>query len=138
MTARFLLDTNILIFALRERTPTLRERLTEHFGRMAVSVITVAELQYGIERSSDPARNRRATDEFLSLVEVQPLSAPAAEHAGEIRAALAAVGRPIGAYDVLIAGHARAAGLTVVTNNVREFDRVPGLLVEDWSEPVNG
>lgn len=138
MTARFLLDTNIVIFALRDRTPTLRERLTEHFGRMAVSAITVAELQYGIERSSDPARNRRAADEFLSLVEVQPLSVPAAEHSGEIRAALAAVGRPIGAYDVLIAGHARAAGLTVVTNNVREFDRVPGLLVEDWSEPVNG
>ena len=138
MTARFLLDTNIVIFALRDRTPTLRERLTEHFGRMAVSAITIAELQYGIERSSDPARNRRATDEFLSLVEVQPLSAAAAEHAGEIRAALAAVGRPIGAYDVLIAGHARAAGLTVVTNNVREFDRVPGLLVEDWSEPANG
>ena len=137
MTARFLLDTNIVIFALRDRTPTLRERLTEHFGRMAVSTITVAEMHYGIERSSDPARNRRATDEFLSLVEVQSLSAAAAEHAGEIRAALAAVGRPIGAYDVLIAAHARAAGLTVVTNNVREFDRVPGLLVEDWSEPVN-
>ena len=134
MTARFLLDTNIVIFALRDRTPALRERLTEHFGRMAVSVVTLAELHYGVERSSDPARNRRATDEFLSLVEVQPLSAAAAEHSGEIRASLAAVSRPIGSYDVLIAGHARAAGLTVVTNNVREFDRVPGLLVEDWSE----
>jgi tRNA(fMet)-specific endonuclease VapC len=134
VTARFLLDTNIVIFALRDRTPALRERLTEHFGRMAVSVVTLAELHYGVERSSDPGRNRRATDEFLSLVEVQPLSAAAAEHSGEIRASLAAVGRPIGAYDVLIAGHARAAGLTVVTNNVREFDRVPGLLVEDWSE----
>jgi tRNA(fMet)-specific endonuclease VapC len=138
VTARFLLDTNIVIFALRNRTPMLRERLSEHFGRMAVSVITLAELQHGIERSSDPVRNRQATDEFLSLVEVQPLSAVAAEHSGEIRAMLAAEGRPIGAYDVLIAGHARAAGLTVVTNNVREFDRVPGLLVEDWSEPASG
>ena len=135
MTARFLLDTNIVIFAIRNRTPLLRERLTGHFGRMAVSTITVAELQYGVERSSDPARNRRATDEFLALLEVQPFSSAAAEHAGEIRAALAASGRPIGAYDVLIAGQARAGGLTVVTNNVREFERVPGLLVEDWSEP---
>ena len=135
MTARFLLDTNVVIFAIRNRTPPLRERLTDHFGRMAVSTITVAELQYGVERSSDPARNRRATEEFLALLEVQPFSAAAAEHSGEIRAALAASGRPIGAYDVLIAGQARAGGLTVVTNNVREFERVPGLLVEDWSEP---
>lgn len=135
MTARFLLDTNIVIFAIRNRTPLLRERLTDHFGRMAVSTITVAELQYGVERSSDPARNRRATEEFLALLEMQPFSAAAAEHSGEIRAVLAASGRSIGAYDALIAGHARAGGLTVVTNNLREFERVPGLLVEDWSEP---
>lgn len=136
MTARFLLDTNIVIFAIRNRTPLLRERLTDHFGRMAVSTITVAELQYGVERSSDPARNRRATEEFLALLEVQSFSTAAAEHLGEIRAALAASGRPIGAYDVLIAGHARSGGLTLVTNNTREFERVPGLLVEDWSEPA--
>lgn len=134
MTSRFLLDTNIVIFALRNRTPLLRERLNDHFGRMAVSSITVAELHYGIERSTDPARNRRATEEFLALLEVQPFTATAGEHSGEIRAALAASGQPIGGYDVLIAGHARAGGMTVVTNNVREFERVPGLLVEDWSE----
>ncbi len=102
---------------------------------MAVSAITIAELHYGIDPSSAPARNRRATEEFLALVDVQPLTAAGAEHAGEIRAMLAAAGRPIGAYDVLIAGHARAAGMTVVTNNVRAFERVPGLLIEDWSEP---
>ena len=135
MTARFLLDTNIVIFAIRNRTPLLRERLTDNFGRIAVSTVTVAELHYGVERSSDPARNRRATEEFLALLEVQRFTTAAAEHSGEIRAALATSGRPIGAYDVLIAGHARAGGLTVVTNNVREFERVPGLLVEDWSEP---
>lgn len=72
------------------------------------------------------------------LVDVQPLSVAAAEHAGEIRAVLAGAGQPVGAYDVLIAGHARAAGLPVVTNDMREFDRVPGLLVEDWSEPASG
>lgn len=134
MTARYLLDTNIVIFALRNRTPVLRDRLREHVGRMAVSSITLAELQFGIERSSDPTRNRQATSEFLALVEVLDFGAAAAEHAGEIRAGLAGLGTPIGAYDVLIAGHARASGLTVVANNVREFERVPGLLVADWSD----
>lgn len=102
---------------------------------MAVSTVTVAELHSGVERSSDPSRNRRATEAFLALLVVQSFSTAAAEHAGEIRAALATSGRPIGAYDVLLAAHARAGGLTVVTNNKREFERVPGLLVEDWSEP---
>ena len=133
MSARFLLDTNTVIFALRSPSGALAARLTEHLGRIAVSTITVAELQYGIERSQDAAHNRRATDEFLALVEVSPFDGDAAEHAGEIRAALARDGRPIGAFDVLIAGHARSAGLTVVTSNMREFERVPGLLVEDWT-----
>ncbi|BDZ65503.1 type II toxin-antitoxin system VapC family toxin [Agromyces mangrovi Wang et al. 2018] len=133
MSARVLLDTNILIFALRNRTPGLRERMRAQAGRMAVSSISVAELAYGVERSSDPARNRRATEELLALTTRLALEERAAEHAGEIRAALAAAGTPIGAYDVLLAGHARSAGLTLVTNNVREFARVPGLLVEDWT-----
>jgi tRNA(fMet)-specific endonuclease VapC len=101
-----------------------------------VSTITVAELQFGAERSQDPLQNRRSYEAFLALVDVQPFSSAAAEHSGEIRAALAKSGRPIGSYDALIAGHARAAGLVMVTNNVREFDRVPGLIVEDWSERI--
>jgi len=136
VSVRFLLDTNIVIFALRNRTPALRDRLSSHYGRLAVSTVTVAELSFGAERSQDPARNRRAVEEFLPLVDVLSFSAAAAEHSGEIRAALARLGRPIGAYDVLIAGHARSMGLTVITNNVREFERVPGLLVDDWSEPA--
>mgnify|MGYP000265357815 CR=1 FL=1 len=132
MSARVLLDTNILIFALRNRTAGLHEQMRAHAGRMAVSTVSVAELAYGIERSSDPARNRRATEELLALTTRLALDEHAAVHAGEIRAALASAGTPIGAYDVLIAGHARSAGLTLVTNNVREFARVPGLLVADW------
>lgn len=135
MSARFLLDTNIVIFALRNRTPELRARLAADYGRLAVSTITVAELQFGAERSQNPQQNRHAYEAFLALVEVQPFSFAAAEHSGEIRAELAKTGRPIGSYDALIAGHARASGLVVVTNNVREFDRVPGLLVEDWTQP---
>ena len=133
MTIRYLLDTNVVIFALRHRSERLRDRLTEQNGRFAVSASTVSELHFGIEKSSDPRQNRRATEEFLALIAARPFDADAATHAGEIRAVLGRAGTPIGAYDLLIAGHARSAGLAVVTNNVREFSRVPGLLVEDWS-----
>lgn len=133
MSARYLLDTNILIFALRSRTIELRDRLREREGRLAVSTISVAELEHGVVRSSDAARNRRAVSQLLAITRVLPFDGAAAEHAGDIRAVLADAGTPIGAYDVLIAGHARSQGLAVVTNNRREFDRVPGLLVEDWS-----
>ena len=133
MTIRYLLDTNIVIFALRHRSERLRDRLTEQNGRFAVSASTVSELHFGIEKSSDPRQNRQATEEFLALIAALPFDADAATHAGEIGAVLGRAATPIGAYDVLIAGHARSAGLAVVTNNVREFSRVPGLLVEDWS-----
>jgi tRNA(fMet)-specific endonuclease VapC len=76
---------------------------------------------------------RAAVSEFLAFLDVLPFDAAAAEHAGDIRAVLADEGTPIGGYDVLIAGHARSQGMTVVTNNRREFDRIPGLLVEDWA-----
>ena len=132
MTVRYLLDTNIVIFALRSRAETLRSRFTAAQGLMAVSTVTVAELAYGSERSSRPEQNRNAVEEFLALLEVVPLDAAAAEHSGRIRAELAATGTPIGAYDALIAGQARSQGLVVVTNNTREFARVAGLLVEDW------
>lgn len=130
---RFLLDTNIVIELLRHRPIALRKRLSDHSDAVAVSSITVAELIYGVERSTARADNKRATDGFLALVDVVPFDAAAAAHAGEIRADLASRGRPIGAYDVLIAGHARSRGLAVVTNNRREFDRVEGLQVQDWT-----
>lgn len=130
---RFLLDTNIVVFALRRHPGSLRERLVEASGRLAVSSITVSELAYGTERSVERQTNRRAVEQFLALTSVLSFDATAAEHAGEIRAALATAGVPIGGYDVLIAGHARSAGLAVVTNNIREFSRVPGLEVLDWT-----
>lgn len=133
MTARYLLDTNIVIFALRRADGPLRARLRAESDRLAVSAITVSELAYGIQKSADPTANRRAVEQFLALARILPFDGPAADHAGEIRAHLAAEGTPIGGYDVLIAGHARSAGLAVVTNNRREFDRVPGLEVIDWT-----
>ncbi len=133
MTARYLLDTNIVIFALRRGSESLRDRLRAERDRLVVSTITVSELAYGSAKSSDPHANRLAVEQFLSLVSVLPFDVSAAQHAGEIRQQLGAVGAPIGGYDVLIAGHARSAGLAVVTNNTREFERVPGLEVVDWS-----
>ncbi|MFT4030493.1 MAG: type II toxin-antitoxin system VapC family toxin [Protaetiibacter sp.] len=133
MTIRYLLDTNIVVSVLRSRPEPLRLKLGGQTGRLGVSAVTVSELHYGVERSARPAQNRRAVEELLGLVVVLPFDEVAAIHAAEIRAQLAAHGTPIGGYDVLIAGHARSQGLTVVTNDVREFDRVPGLVVEDWS-----
>ena len=133
MTIRYLLDTNIVILALRKRPEIVRRRFSGATGSLAVSVVTVAELAYGAEKSAHPDRNSRATAEFLGMLDIVPLDATAAEHAGRIRAELASVGSPIGAYDTLIAGHARSRGLIVVTNTTREFSRVKGLLVEDWS-----
>mgnify|MGYP001575435396 CR=1 FL=1 len=133
MTARFLLDTNIVIFALRRRPGPLRDKLRNEAGRMAVSSITVSELAYGTEHSSDVTGNRHAVEQFLALTVVLPFDAAAAQHAGEIRAKLTTAGQMIGGYDVLIAGHARSAGLALVTNNTREFTRVPGLEILDWT-----
>lgn len=133
MRPRFLLDTNIVVFALRRSPGPLRERLRQESGRLAASSVTVSELAYGAERSADPVSSRLDVEQFLALVTVLPFDAAAAQHAGEIRAHLATAGTPIGGYDVLIAGHARSAGLAVVTNNIREFARVPGLETVDWT-----
>jgi len=133
VSARFLLDTNIVVFALRRAPGMLRERLRAESDRLAVSTVTVSELAYRAEKSQDPPAGRRAVEEFLSFIRILPFDSTAAWHSGEIRAVLARAGTPIGGLDVLIAGHARSAGLAVVTNNLREFARVPGLEVVDWS-----
>ena len=130
---RYLLDTNIAIFVLRSRPAALQARFVEARGQLAISSISVAELAYGGERSARPADNHRAVEEFLALLDVLDFDTAAASHSGQIRAALGAAGTPIGSYDVLVAGHARSRGLAVVTNNTREFERVPGLLIDDWS-----
>lgn len=132
MTTLYLLDTNILIALLRDLGQIARPRLRAAEGRIAVSTISEMELEYGIERSASPSRNRQAVDELLSLVEVVPFETTAAMHAGRIRAVLAARGTPIGPYDALLAGHARSLGMVMVSHNVREFSRVPGLEIEDW------
>ncbi len=129
---QFLLDTNIVIYVIKRRPLDVLQTFNLHHGRMAVSAITLAELIHGAEKSADPAHNLSVVEDFTSRLEVLPYSAKAAQHYGQIRASLEKVGQPIGVNDLHIAGHARSEGLTLVTNNLREFERVPGLLLANW------
>jgi tRNA(fMet)-specific endonuclease VapC len=128
----YLLDTNIVIYTMQNRPAEIREHFTRHYGVMAISTVTLMELYYGSENSMDPAGNRTAIDGFVARLELLPYDAPAAFHTGLLRKELRSQGQPIGAYDCMIAGHARACGLILVTRNVSEFQRVPGLRVEQW------
>ncbi|WP_232678879.1 type II toxin-antitoxin system VapC family toxin [Nocardioides sp. R-C-SC26] len=131
MTRRHLIDTDVAIELLRKRDTAVRERWRQA-GVVAASTITLYELRYGAARSADRRTNDLAIDELASVVDVLEFDSSAAEHAGDIRAALAAAGTPIGPYDVQIAGHARSQGLILVTRNLAEFGRVDGLRIERW------
>lgn len=129
---KYLLDTNMLIYVVKNRPASARERFSRHHGQMAMSSVSLMELVYGAEKSAAPERNLRDIEGLAARLEVLPFDTAAATHAGRIRAALARAGTPIGPYDQMIAGHARSIGLTLVSNNPREFERVPGLLQENW------
>jgi tRNA(fMet)-specific endonuclease VapC len=131
---RFLLDTNICIYVQRKRPPEVLARFSKlKAGEAAISVITWGELLYGAEKSTQRTRALEVLHEFVSLIPVLPMHEDAGAHYGAIRAALEAKGQPIGGNDLWIAAHARSAGLTVVTNNEREFKRVPQLKVQNWA-----
>lgn len=133
MAARYMLDTNICVYALSGRHPQLQRHIDRlQPGRTGISVVVYGELHFGIAKSArrEDAQSRLAA--LIQVVPVWPLPVEAAEHYGEIRTELARRGTPIGANDLWIAAHARAANLTVVTNNIREFERVDGLKLENW------
>ncbi|HNI07838.1 MAG TPA: type II toxin-antitoxin system VapC family toxin [Thiobacillaceae bacterium] len=129
---RYLLDTNIVIYVIKRRPREALEVFNRHHGNMAISAITLAELVHGVEKSQFPARNLHVVEDFCSRLAMLPYTQEAAYHYGAIRAALESTGQTIGVNDLHIAAHARSQGLTLVTNNLREFERVPGLLVENW------
>lgn len=132
----YLLDTNICVLLIRQKSQVVLAHLRQVAPPdVAVSAITVAELQYRVHKSSRPVENQRALDQFLLPLTILPFDEAAALAYGRIRAALEAQGTPIGALDTLIAAQALGSGLTLVTNNVREFARVAGLSVQDWSVP---
>jgi len=130
---RYLLDTDICIELIRVKSAALLERLrTQRVGSVAISSVTLAELQYGVAKSRDPDRNLVALLHFVAPLEVLPFEQKAAEAYGRLRADLERAGKPIGSMDMLIAAHAQAAELVLVTNNEREFSRVAGLSLEKW------
>ncbi|MEN5201478.1 tRNA(fMet)-specific endonuclease VapC [Pseudomonas wadenswilerensis] len=133
---KYMLDTNICIFTLKNKPQVVREAFNRHHGQLCISTVTLMELIYGAEKSSAPERNLSVVEGFAARLEVLNYDDRAATHSGQLRAELARAGTPIGPYDQMIAGHARSLGLLLVTNNMREFQRVPGLRVEDWLNPA--
>ena len=130
----YLLDTNICIYIIKKKPPNvLRKFKTLQLGDIGISSITVAELRYGVEKSKYGARNRRAVEQFLMPLAIANFDAKTAQIYGQIRAALEAKGTPIGPLDTLIAAHALSLDVTLVTNNTKEFSRVPGLKLENWA-----
>jgi tRNA(fMet)-specific endonuclease VapC len=130
---RYLLDTNTCIVYLKGRNLNLKQKLeTVAISDMAVCSIVKAELFYGAMKSANPERNSTLQREFLDQFASLPFDDLAAQAFGNIRAQLEARGTPIGAYDLQVAAIALANGLTLITHNTREFNRVDGLQIEDW------
>lgn len=131
----YMLDTNICIYAIKNKPEQVLRQLKENlqYG-LCISAITLAELEHGVEKSASPEKNTMALMQFLAILDVLPFDDAAASEYGKICAYLQKRGTPIGTMDMLIAGHAKAEGLILVTNNVREFERVPDLEIENWAE----
>ena len=131
---KFMLDTNIAIYTIKRRPPEVREAFKAHDGQMCISTITLMELLYAAEASAAVDRNLRDVEAFSARLEVLPYDNDAAAHTGQLRAELKKIGRPIGPYDEMIAGHARSKGLIVVTNNMKQFENAPGIRLANWTE----
>jgi len=129
----YLLDTNICIYIIKKRPEKVLEKFnTLSLGEVAISSITLAELHYGIIKSSNPKKNQEALDKFLTPLEILEFDYFATVEYGKIRAGLENKGMPIGPLDTLIASHAMSRKMTLVTNNEREFIRIPDLKIENW------
>lgn len=131
---KYLLDTNIVIYVIKRRPIEVLDVFNANVNRMAISVITLAELLHGAEKSSQPVGNLAVIEDFCSRLQVLPYMPKAAQHYGAIRASLETIGQPIGVNDLHIAAHARSEGLVLVTNNVKEFAKVPALQIENWTK----
>jgi len=129
---KYMLDTNIVIYVIKRRPAEILAVFNQHAGQMCISSITLAELLHGVEKSSRSEHNLRQVEDFISRLDVLEYGCKAAAHYGDIRADLERVGNTIGVNDLYISGHARSEGLTLVSNNLREFERVKGLRLENW------
>lgn len=131
---RYLLDTNICIYVINEKPETVLRRFEQHpVTEFGVSSITHAELQYGVQKSKNRKANQSALDEFLLPLTILPFQGESLIRCyGEIRVSLESEGKTIGPLDMLIAAHALDLDLTIISNNLREFSRIPGLKCENW------
>lgn len=129
----YMLDTDICVYVIRERSTRLVQRFNRHASALCISAVTFAELVFGAEKSTRRLQNLQAIDAFAARLDVLDFTMRAASHFAEIRSTLKRAGTTCGAYDLLIGAHARSEGLTVVTNNLREFARMPGVRTETWS-----
>lgn len=130
---KYMLDTNICVYLIKKKPENVLKNLHSHIDDgITISAITLAELMHGVEASAYPEKNLIALNQFLCIVDILPFDDEAATEYGKICATLRRQGTPIGVMDMLIAAHAKAKGLIIVTNNVREFERVKGLRLENW------
>ncbi len=128
----YMLDTNICIHVMKTYPPAVREKFNALAEQLCISSITLGELFYGAEKSARRSENLAAIENFVARLDVLLFGERAAAHYGQVRAELERAGTPCGPHDMQIGGHARSEGLIVVTNNMREFVRMPGLRVENW------
>jgi len=134
---QYLLDTNVCIYIIKEKPSRVIQRLQEvEISDVGISTITLSELSYGVEKSQRRAQNRIALAAFVTPLEIVPYDDQAAQAYGKIRSFLETQGQPLGPLDMLIAAHALSLNCTLVTNNVKEFSRVPELPIENWTEPT--
>ncbi|MBT0886097.1 MULTISPECIES: tRNA(fMet)-specific endonuclease VapC [Acinetobacter] len=132
---KYMLDTNIVIYTMKQRPIEVKEKFNAVSTQLCISSISVAELIFGAENSQTPEKNLKIIENFLSRLQILDYGVDAAIQYGNIKAHLKKIGTPIGENDLHIAAHARSKGLILVTNNTKEFERVPALQIENW---VNG
>ena len=131
---KYMLDTNICIYLIKQKPEKVLRRFKNHsIGDIGISSITLAELRFGVEKSRQIQNNRQALEEFILPLEIADFDEKAAVIYGAVRAALEKAGTPVGSMDMLIGAHALSLDLTLVTNNVREFKQIKNLNVVDWS-----
>lgn len=131
---KFMLDTNTCIYLIKKKTPKLLAHITRHsVGEIGVSSVTLAELWYGVSKSEHLQKNKEALKAFILPLEIADFDEKAAETYGNIRSNLEKAGTPIGSMDLLIGSHSLSLGVTLVTGNIREFKRIKGLRVADWT-----
>ena len=128
----------MVIYTIKNRPARVKTLFKKHSGSMCISTVTLGELVYGAEKSVKPEQNLADIEGLAARLDVLDFDNVAAAHFGQIRAEPAKTGKTIGAYDAMIAGHARSRGLILVTNNTREFNRVTGLRIENWASREQG